>query len=130
EYGKLTLTLYQPPTPTLVSPPLGEWVYAGVPNLLRALITPGDSNVTNVNYLVNGTLVGSDATLTNGVTWVPSAPGPYTVMVVTLDDAGAHGRTMRTVTAVANTLRPANDSSTSPTLLNGTTPRLTGNNTY
>jgi mono/diheme cytochrome c family protein len=130
EYGKLTLTLYQPATPILVSPPQGEWIYAGVPNLLRALLTLGDSHVTNVHYLVNGMLVGTDDTLTNGVTWVPPAPGSYAVMVVALDDAGARGRTTRTVNAIANTLRPTNDSWTSATLLNGTTPRLAGNNTY
>jgi subtilisin family serine protease len=94
-----------PPSVTVMNPASGSAYGVSTPVTLEARATDVDGSVTQVDFLVNDTPVGTDTTATNGVfavTWTGSVAGRYTVRAVATDDGGA----TRASTPVSVTLTP------------------------
>lgn len=63
---------------------------------LSATATPssGSQSITLMNFLVNGTSVGTDNTAPFSFAWQPSAPGTYEIIAVASDSSSQSGNTL------------------------------------
>jgi hypothetical protein len=76
-----------PPTVSITSPASGASVAVGSSVAISA--SASDSNgIASVQFLVNGTPVGTDSTAPYSVSWTPPAAGSYTLTAVATDNAG------------------------------------------
>ena len=78
-----------PPMVSLTSPASGTIALLGGSIALAATASDRDGSVAAVDFLVNGTLVGSDPATPYEATWIPAAAGGYTVTAVARDNANA-----------------------------------------
>ncbi len=127
--ANLFFETYRGPSTQWVLPSAGEPVYAGVPARLRARFSGNFNAGAPVRYLVNGAVVGTDANVTNGVSWTPPAPGAYTLTVEGTDQSYGTAVDTRVVTALAATLRPPNDNIANAQPLSGPNVLVRGTNT-
>lgn len=119
---------YPGPTVQFVFPSVGEYVYAGIPTQLKTRVSRSFNAGVPVRYFVDGTLVGSDPNLTNGVSWTPPGPGRYRLSVEAEDLSYGIATDTRTLTALPRNIRPVNDSVEQALVLTGMNPTVRGTN--
>ena len=93
------------PNVTLTSPAPGAAFTASTPVTFEATASDSDGSVSQVDFLVNGVVVGTDTTGTAGlytITWMPAAPGSYTVTAVATDDDGGTATSSPVIISVAS----------------------------
>lgn len=84
----LNTTLGTPPTVSLTQPASGATFAAGSDIMLSADANDSDGTVTNVQFLVDGSLVGQDATSPYSVTWSNVPAGIYRITAKATDNNG------------------------------------------
>ncbi|MCB0996072.1 MAG: PKD domain-containing protein, partial [Acidimicrobiales bacterium] len=77
-----------PPSVSLTAPAGGSSVTVGQSVTLAATATDSDGSVAQVEFLVNGTVVGTDTTAPYSVSWVPAAAGAASITARATDNAG------------------------------------------
>jgi hypothetical protein len=83
----LTVGANRPPTVSVSVP--SQRVSVGAPVTLSATASDGDGVVRRVDFVVNGTTVGSDVAAPFQFTWVAKDGGPHKVIAVATDDDNA-----------------------------------------
>lgn len=78
-----------PPTIVLTLPPSGSTFETGEIVTLSADAGDADGTVTQVEFLVDDVVVGTDTTAPYAADWPASAPGTYAVLARVTDDDGA-----------------------------------------
>jgi len=78
-----------PPTVTLTGPGTGTSYTAPALVSFTASAADSDGSVKRVDFLANGTVVGSAAASPYQFTWTASVPGPYTLTAVVTDNLDA-----------------------------------------
>jgi CubicO group peptidase (beta-lactamase class C family) len=81
--------LNAPPTAAITSPAPGATFPAPGPVPLAAAATDPDGSVTQVAFLANGAVIGSDPDAPYQLSWTNVAPGSYTLTARSTDNAGA-----------------------------------------
>jgi glucose/arabinose dehydrogenase len=81
----------QSPTVTLTSPVSGTTVTVGTEVTVTADASDADGAVVQVDFLVDGTLVGSDDAAPYSAQWTPSAAAVYRLTARATDDGAAVG---------------------------------------
>jgi hypothetical protein len=77
-----------PPTVTLTAPAGNVSIVDGTSVALSASASDSDGSVTSVAFYHGSTLIGSVASSPYNLSWVPTAPGTYTIDAVATDNAG------------------------------------------
>jgi hypothetical protein len=75
-----------PPTVTLTAPIASSQVTIGGTVTLTATANDPDGNITNVQFLVNGLSVGTDAVYPYAAVWTPTSLGVYTISAKATDN--------------------------------------------
>ena len=91
-----------PPAVSLTSPVTGAAFDTGAIITLAANASDSDGSVSRVNFLANGSVVGSDDSAPFSVSWGGVATGSYSLTAVAIDNLGATA----TSSAVTITVRP------------------------
>ena len=91
-----------PPTVALTSPPDGATFTAPASITLAANAADSDGTVTMVEFLANGTVIGSDTSAPYSFTWNNVAAGAYSLTARATDNDGA----ATTSTAASVTVNP------------------------
>jgi hypothetical protein len=76
----------EPPVVTLTAPVAGSKLTVSGPVTLAATASDPDGNVAGVQFLVNGTAVGTDSTYPYSATWTPTSLGTYTIVTKVTDN--------------------------------------------
>lgn len=87
-----------PPSVTLISPKSNDAFTELAPMSLTATASDSDGTIAKVEFFANGVKVGQDSTAQYNFTWIPSAPGTYSLTAVATDDDG--GNTVSTPVSV------------------------------
>lgn len=86
----LSITIAGGPTVAITSPSSGASVTAGSPVTITASASAATGlTVQNVQFLVNGTAIGTDTTAPYSATWTPGSSGTYTLTAIATDSLGA-----------------------------------------
>ena len=80
--------LNDPPVATVTVPVDGSQITTGDPVVLAADASDSDGTVSSVDFLVDGSLVGTDTASPWETTWTPAAPATYEITARAVDDAG------------------------------------------
>ena len=80
--------LGQPPVVTLSSPPSGSELIVGFATTLSATASDPDGNVVSVQFIANGSVVGTATTFPFSVSWTPTSPGKYALTAKATDNTG------------------------------------------
>jgi hypothetical protein len=99
----VTITAAAAPTATIINP-VGTQTY-GVGNSIpiTATTSGGNGPIAQVQFFVNGALVGTDTSSPYAASWLPQAPGTYSLLAVATDSAGiSSNSTALAVTIVGN----------------------------
>lgn len=84
----ITITDNSPPSVSLTNPAGSQTIQLGASLLLSANASDADGQVTSVQFLTNGILVGTDTTLPYSFSWQPNSAGTYSVIAVATDNVG------------------------------------------
>lgn len=95
----------QPPTVAITSPAPGAWLVAPA-NITITADAADDGSIAQVDFYVDGALVGSDTTAPYSVEWNNVAAGPYSLTAKATDNSGAYSFSER-VMALVNWANPA-----------------------
>lgn len=76
------------PVVSLTSPPSGSELIVGFATPLTATASDPDGNVVSVQFIANGSVVGTATTFPFGVTWTPTSPGTYSLTAKATDNTG------------------------------------------
>ncbi|MBI5689643.1 MAG: PD40 domain-containing protein [Verrucomicrobia bacterium] len=92
--GVVTFTTTQSsaPTVTITGPVAGATIPVNVAQQIDATATaaPGRS-IVSVRFLYNGTTIATDTTFPYSVNFTPTAPGPYALTAIAVDDTAVAG---------------------------------------
>ena len=90
EVGILVLnSSNQAPTVTLTSPANGATYALGNPVLLSGTASDSDGSIAHVDFMANGTVVGSLSSAPYSYSWTGAAYGSYRIQAVAYDNNGA-----------------------------------------
>jgi hypothetical protein len=84
------------PTVTLTAPTAGASFAVSSPVTLSATASDSDGTVSQVEFLVNGSVVATDTTSPYSASWTPTAGGSYSVAARATDNAGGSATTAAT----------------------------------
>jgi hypothetical protein len=84
----LTAVVGTPPTVSIIMPTNGVRIIQGVPAAIMANVAGGTGSITQVDFLVNDSIVGSLTSAPFVTSFVPQADGPYTIFVRAVDSLG------------------------------------------
>ncbi len=79
----------QPPAVAIIAPANGSTVHVNDNVTVVANAVDNDGQVTSVQFLINGSVTGSDNTAPYSDSWVTTQPGTYTITVLAADNNGA-----------------------------------------
>jgi hypothetical protein len=112
------------PTVTLTPPPAEVSAQSTV--ALSASASPGNgqTTITLVEFLVNGVVIGSDATTPYTADWTPTTPGTYVVTARATDNLGGRSTSTASTVLVNGTISIAVISPAPNTVLTVNTPQV------
>lgn len=93
------------PTISITAPSAGATYLTGDPVTINATANDADGTVTNVQFLVDGNVVGSDATSPYSFTWT-STVGAHNLTARATDDLGAQTTSAPVAITVGNVVPP------------------------
>ena len=85
----VTGTTNQPPTVSLTAPPADTVLTSGTTATLTATAADADGTITGVEFLVDGSVVGTDAAAPYSVSWTAAGIGSHALTARATDDRGA-----------------------------------------
>ncbi len=94
----VTVAANASPSFTSLTPANGASVGVGSANTVTAVVADTDGTIASVQFFVNGTSIGTDATSPYTVTWTPTLAGSYSLTALVTDNLGA------TTTSSTNTV--------------------------
>ncbi len=84
----VTIASNNPPTVSLVSPGTNLVVGLGTSVNLSATASDRDGTISNVRFLINGTLLATRSGLPYSTAFTPTAPGVYSIVAQATDNSG------------------------------------------
>ncbi len=101
-----TITVNGTLSVALTSPAGGSTISVNVPQTLTANASVTNGTVVSVQFLANGSPVGTVSTFPYSTTWTPATPGTYSLVAVATDNTGAQSNSVANVVTVASTTPP------------------------
>lgn len=105
--GTVGFELIQPPTVAVGAPAAGATVGVGRSSVLSATVVRGTYAISEVRFLVNGAVVGTDATAPYAYDWTPATPGTYRLSARVYDTRGLSPSSPEVVVTAATNLPPS-----------------------